>query len=52
MRNLTTLTGKSEIEIKAIYLSAIETLVGFGATNAQARKLTQQALKDTLGICN
>lgn len=50
MKNLTTLTGKSVNEIKALYLSAIETLVDFGATEAQAREMVKETFKETVGL--
>ena len=43
-------TGKTEKEIKALYLSAIETLVDFGATEDKAREIVKETFKETLGI--
>jgi len=51
--NMTTLqnvTGKTEKEIKTIYTSAIETLVGFGATEEQARKIVKETFRETVGL--
>ena len=48
MKNLNTITGKTEQEIKAIYLSAIEMLVDFGATEQEAREMVQGSFRDTL----
>jgi len=50
MTNLEITTGKTEKEIKALYLSAIETLVDFGMNEEDARELTKQTFKETLGI--
>jgi len=50
MKNLTTVTGKTEKEIKALYLSAIETLVDFGATEEQAREMVKETFKETVGL--
>lgn len=50
MKNLTTATGKTEKEIKALYLSAVETLVDFGATEEQAREIVKETFRDTLGL--
>jgi len=44
MENLTKVTGLSENKIKALYLSSIETLVKFGASEEQARKITQESM--------
>lgn len=50
MTTLELKTGKTEKEIKALYLSAIETLVDFGATEEQARKIVKETFKETLGL--
>ena len=50
MTTLTTVTGRTEKEIKALYLSAIEILVDFGATESQAREMVQETFKETLGL--
>ena len=42
MKNLTTTTGKTEKEIKALYLSAIETLVDFGMNKEDARQMVKE----------
>jgi len=50
MKNLSNLIGKSENEIKAFYLAAIETLVDFGATETQAREMVKETFKETVGL--
>lgn len=50
MKNLTAITQKTESEIKALYLSAIEMMVDFGATPEQARKMVRETFKETLGL--
>lgn len=50
MKNLTAVTGKTEKEIKAFYLAAIETLVDFGATEDQAREMVKETFKETIGL--
>jgi hypothetical protein len=48
MKNLTAITGKTQEEIKALYLSAIETLVDFGATEEQARGIVRDTFNEVL----
>ena len=50
MENLTTITGKTEKEIKAIYLSAIDTLIAFGMQEPEARETVRETFKETLGL--
>ena len=50
MKTLENKTNKTSEEIKALYLSAIETLVDFGATEEQARKMVQETFKETVGL--
>jgi hypothetical protein len=50
MTNLTNLTGKTEAEIKALYLSAIDTLIAFGMQEPEARKTVRELFKETLGL--
>lgn len=50
MKNLTTLTGKTETEIKEFYLAAIDTVMEFGATEKEAREMVKETFKETLGL--
>ncbi len=50
MKNLTTTTGKTEKEIKALYLSAIETLVDFGMNKEDARQMVKETFRETVGL--
>ena len=50
MITLLNLTGKTEKEIKALYLSAIETLVDFGMNEVEAREMVKETFKQTLGL--
>jgi hypothetical protein len=50
MENLIKVTGKTEKEVKALYLSAIEMLVDFRATEGQARKMVKETFKETVGL--
>jgi len=50
MKNLELTTARTKKEIKALYLSAIETLVDFGATEEQAREIVKETFKETLGL--
>lgn len=50
MKNLELTTGKTEKEIKALYLSAIETLVDFGATEEQAREIVKETFKEVFKL--
>ena len=50
MEATTTITGKTQKELKSIYLSAIETLVDFGATEKEARKIVKQTFKESVGL--
>ena len=50
MKNLQDLTGKTEQEIKAIYTSAIDTLIAFGMQEPEARKTVRELFKETVGL--
>lgn len=48
MENLSTLIGKTDTEIKALYLSAIETLVDFGVNEKDARVIVKETFKQAV----
>ena len=50
MKNLTAAIGKTEEEIKALYLSAIDTLIAFGMQEPEARKTVREVFRETLGL--
>jgi hypothetical protein len=50
MTTLTNATGRTENEIKALYLSAIETLVDFGMNEVEAREMVKETFRETLSI--
>tara|TARA_R110000744_G_scaffold222386_1_gene341310 strand:+ start:851 stop:1003 length:153 start_codon:yes stop_codon:yes gene_type:complete len=50
MKILTAVTGRTEAQINSLYLSAIETLVDFGATKEQAREMVKETLRETVGL--
>jgi len=50
MTNLEAITGKTEKEIQALYLSAIDALIAFGMQEPEARKIVRETFKETLGL--
>jgi hypothetical protein len=50
MEAITKRTGKTEKEIKALYLSAIDTFIHFGMSEEQARIEVQKAFRESLGL--
>lgn len=50
MTTLENVTGKTEKEIKALYVAAIETLVNFGIDEKEARQIARETFKETIGI--
>lgn len=50
MTKVSELTGKTEKEIIAIYEASIETLIKFGCQEPEARKITRELFKETLGL--
>lgn len=50
MKNLSKLIGKSESEIKTIYLQTISEFKMFGFTEEEARLETQKIFRTVLGL--
>lgn len=50
MKKLAYKIGKTEKEVKALYLSAIDTFIHFGATEEAAREMAKETFRDTLGL--
>ena len=50
MKSLTTTTGKTEKELKAFYIAAIETMVDFGMNEKEARQVVQETFRETVGL--
>lgn len=50
MKKLSQLTGKTEEEIKSIYLQAITELKMFGFSEDEARKETKKIFRTILGL--
>ena len=48
MKNLTTVTGLTVTEIKAMYLNAITTAKMLGFSEAEARQIVQESFKVAL----
>ena len=48
MKNLITITGLTENEIKAMYLNAIKTAKMLGFSEAEARQIVQESFKEAL----
>jgi hypothetical protein len=49
--NLENKTGETTEELKNIYLSAIDTLISFGATKEEAKKIVQETFKENVKEC-
>lgn len=50
MKNLSKLTGKSEEQIKEIYLQTITEFKMFGFSEEEARKETQKIFRTVIGL--
>ena len=50
MTTLENLIGKTDKEIQALYLSAIDVLIEFGMQEPEARKTVRELFKETLGL--